>query len=119
MTDAQALPRLAQSAVDEAHSGRPQDIEWCLVDDSFQRSSRTGRSPPCTPSPSPATGRTYVDLSVGHQQMMTDPMKPLGLSFWQMTSTAPMAEAGGRRSLTSPRRSALAGELRLLLRQSD
>src|SRR4051794_28561627 len=28
--------------------------------------------------------------------MMTDPMKPLGLSFWQMTTPAPMAVAGGR-----------------------
>src|SRR5439155_1585457 len=46
--------------------------------------------------------------SVGHQQMMTDPMKPLGLSFWQMTTPRPMAEAGGRlfvdvtRALASP-----------------
>src|SRR4051794_24157107 len=28
--------------------------------------------------------------------MMTDPMKPLGLSFWQMTTPRPMAEAAGR-----------------------
>src|SRR5438128_7014057 len=28
--------------------------------------------------------------------MMTDPMKPLGLSFWQMTTPRPMYEAGGR-----------------------
>src|SRR5438552_8933746 len=28
--------------------------------------------------------------------MMTDPMKPLGLSFWQMTTARPMYEAGGR-----------------------
>jgi pyruvate,water dikinase len=28
--------------------------------------------------------------------MMTDPMKPLGLSFWQMTTPRRMAEAGGR-----------------------
>ncbi len=28
--------------------------------------------------------------------MMTDPIKPLGLSFWQMTTPRPMAEAGGR-----------------------
>ena len=28
--------------------------------------------------------------------MMTDPMKPLGLSFWQLTTPRPMAEAGGR-----------------------
>ena len=35
-------------------------------------------------------------MSFGHQQMMTDAMKPLGLSFWQMTTPAPMTEAGGR-----------------------
>jgi len=28
--------------------------------------------------------------------MMTDAMKPLGLSFWQLTTPRPMAEAGGR-----------------------
>ena len=28
--------------------------------------------------------------------MMTDPMKPLGISFWQMTSPRTMHEAGGR-----------------------
>ncbi len=38
----------------------------------------------------------HVYISVGHQQMMTDPMKPLGLSFWQMTTPRPMFEAGGR-----------------------
>jgi pyruvate,water dikinase len=37
-----------------------------------------------------------VYISVGHQQMMTDAMKPLGLSFWQMTTPRPMAEAGSR-----------------------
>src|SRR6185503_475568 len=35
-------------------------------------------------------------VSVGHQQMMTDPMKPLGLSVWQLTTPRPMSEAGGR-----------------------
>lgn len=38
--------------------------------------------------------RVYV--SVGHQQMMTDPMKPLELSFWLLTTPAPMRKAGGR-----------------------
>ena len=33
---------------------------------------------------------------VGHQQMMTDPIKPLGLSVWKLTSRAPMCDAGGR-----------------------
>src|SRR6185503_14980548 len=34
--------------------------------------------------------------SVGHQQMMTDAMKPLGLSVWLLTTRAPMCTAGGR-----------------------
>src|SRR5439155_16787809 len=38
--------------------------------------------------------RVYV--SVGHGQMMTDPMTPLGISVWQLTSAAPMRAAGGR-----------------------
>src|SRR5256884_517177 len=48
------------------------------------------------PIPESGDRENHVYLSVGHQQMMTDPMKPLGLSFWQMTTPAPMAEAGGR-----------------------
>jgi pyruvate,water dikinase len=38
----------------------------------------------------------HVYISVGHQQMMTDPMKPLGLSFFLLTTRAPMCKAGGR-----------------------
>jgi pyruvate,water dikinase len=38
----------------------------------------------------------HVYVSVGHQQMMTDPMKPLGISLWQLTAFRPMHEAGGR-----------------------
>ena len=79
----------------EAHFGRPQDIEWCLVDDDFQ----IVQSRPITtlfPIPAAGDGENHVYISVGHQQMMTDPMKPLGLSFWQLTAPRPMAEAGGR-----------------------
>ena len=79
----------------EAHFGRPQDIEWCLVDDGFQ----IVQSRPITtlfPIPETEDGENHVYVSVGHQQMMTDAMKPLGLSFWQMTTPRPMAEAGGR-----------------------
>ena len=95
MTDAQVV-RLAQLGRRiEAHFGRPQDIEWCLVDDGFQI---VQSRPITTLFPIPETGdqENHVYVSVGHQQMMTDPMKPLGLSFWQMTTPAPMAEAGGR-----------------------
>src|SRR5699024_10176647 len=48
------------------------------------------------PIPERDDQENHVYVSVGHQQMMTDPMKPLGLSFWQMTTPRPMAEAGGR-----------------------
>src|SRR5829696_5826965 len=95
LTDAQVV-RLAQLARRiEAHFGRPQDIEWCLVDDDFQIIQSR---PITTLFPIPAAGdrENHVYVSVGHQQMMTDPMKPLGLSFWQMTTPRPLYEAGGR-----------------------
>jgi rifampicin phosphotransferase len=95
LTDAQVVRLVQLGRRIEAHFGRPQDIEWCLVDDGFQI---VQSRPITTLFPIPETGdrENHVYLSVGHQQMMTDPMKPLGLSFWQMTTPAPMAEAGGR-----------------------
>jgi rifampicin phosphotransferase len=95
LTDAQVV-RLAQLGRRiEAHFGRPQDIEWCLVDDGFQI---VQSRPITTLFPIPAAGdrENHVYVSVGHQQMMTDPMKPLGLSVWQLTTPRPMYEAGGR-----------------------
>ena len=79
----------------KAHFGRPQDIEWCLADDGFQI---VQSRPITTLFPIPAAGdqENHVYLSVGHAQMMTDAMKPLGLSFWQMTTPRPMYVAGGR-----------------------
>jgi len=107
LTDAQIV-RLAQLGRRiEGHFGRPQDIEWCLVDDCFQ----IVQSRPITalfPIPAAADQENHVYVSVGHQQMMTDPMKPLGLSFWQLTTPRPMREAAGRlfvdvtRRLASP-----------------
>ncbi len=95
LTDAQVV-RLAQLGRRiEAHFGRPQDIEWCLAGDDFQI---VQSRPITTLFPIPAAGdqENHVYVSVGHQQMMTDPMKPLGLSVWQLTTPRPMAEAGGR-----------------------
>ena len=107
LTDVEVL-RLAQlGRAIEAHFGRPQDIEWCLVDDDFQ----FVQSRPITtlfPIPAASDGDKHVYVSTGHQQMMTDAMKPLGISVWQLTAAAPMYEAGGRifvdvaRALASP-----------------
>jgi pyruvate,water dikinase len=79
----------------EAHFGCPQDIEWCLADDAFY----IVQSRPITtlyPIPKAMDQENHVYISVGHNQMMTDPIKPLGLSFFLMTTNAPMLKAGGR-----------------------
>ncbi|HEY6428306.1 MAG TPA: rifamycin-inactivating phosphotransferase, partial [Acidimicrobiales bacterium] len=95
LTDAQVV-RLAQlGRTIEAHFGHPQDIEWCLDDDGFQ----IVQSRPITtlyPVPDVGDQENHVFISVGHAQMMTDAMKPLGISFWQMTTPRPMYVAGGR-----------------------
>jgi phosphoenolpyruvate synthase/pyruvate phosphate dikinase len=95
LTDAQVV-RLAQLGRRiEAHFGHPQDIEWCLVDDGFQ----IVQSRPITtlfPIPAAVDQENHVYVSVGHGQMMTDAMKPLGISMWQLTALPRMYEAGGR-----------------------
>ena len=66
LTDAQIV-RLAQLGRRiEAHFGRPQDIEWCLVDDAFQF---VQSRPVTTLFPIPAAGdrENHVYVSVGHQ----------------------------------------------------
>jgi phosphoenolpyruvate synthase/pyruvate phosphate dikinase len=95
LTDTQVARLVQLGRRIEAHFGRPQDIEWCLVDDDFQI---VQSRPITTLFPIPETGdqENHVYVSVGHQQMMTDPMKPLGVSVWQLTAMAPMHEAGGR-----------------------
>ena len=65
----------------EAYFGCPQDIEWCLARNTFY----IVQSRPITtlyPIPEENDGENHVYISVGHQQMMTDAMKPLGLSFF-------------------------------------
>ncbi|MGA8115353.1 MAG: rifamycin-inactivating phosphotransferase [Actinocatenispora sp.] len=95
LTDEDVLRLVRLGRRIEAHFGRPQDIEWCLVDDGVH----IVQSRPITtlfPIPEADDDANHVYVSVGHQQMMTDPMTPLGLSFWQLTTPRPMAEAGGR-----------------------
>lgn len=95
VTDAQVLELVRLGRTIEARLGRPQDVEWCLADDGFH----VVQSRPITtlfPIPAAGDAENRVYLSVGHQQMMTDAMKPLGLSMWQLTAARPMSEAGSR-----------------------
>ncbi|WP_439846549.1 phosphoenolpyruvate synthase [Bacillus subtilis] len=95
LTDEQILQLARIGRQIEAHFGQPQDIEWCLVRDTFY----IVQSRPITtlfPIPEASDQENHVYISVGHQQMMTDPIKPLGLSFFLLTTAAPMRKAGGR-----------------------
>lgn len=80
----------------EQHFGTPQDIEWGLADDTFF----ILQSRPITtlyPIPETNDEENHVYVSVGHQQMMTDPIKPLGISVWKLTGAASMFKTGGGR----------------------
>jgi pyruvate,water dikinase len=95
LTDAQVVRLAELGRRIEAHLGRPQDIEWCLVGDEFH----IVQSRPITtlfPVPAAPDAQYRVYVSVGHAQMMTDPMRPLGISVWQHTALISMHEAGGR-----------------------
>ncbi|MCY8034192.1 phosphoenolpyruvate synthase [Bacillus sonorensis] len=95
LTDEQILQLARIGRQIEAYFSRPQDIEWCLARDTFY----IVQSRPITtlyPIPEASDQENHVYISVGHQQMMTDPIKPLGLSFFLLTTSAPMRKAGGR-----------------------
>jgi len=95
LTDEQILQLEHIGRKIEEHFGCPQDIEWCLADDTFYIvQSRTITT--LFPIPEAKDEENHVYISVGHQQMMTDPIKPLGLSVWQLTAGRPMFIAGGR-----------------------
>jgi len=108
LTDEQILQLERIGRKIEEHFGQPQDIEWCLVDDTFY----IVQSRPITtlyPIPKANDEENHVYVSVGHQQMMTDPIKPLGISVWVSTGARPMFKTGGGRlfvdittSLVSP-----------------
>ncbi|MBP1933188.1 phosphoenolpyruvate synthase [Ammoniphilus resinae] len=96
LTDQQILQLARIGRQIETHFGCPQDIEWCLVEDTFYI---VQSRPITTLYPIPEEKETQenrVYISVGHQQMMTDVIKPLGLSFFLLTTPAPMRKAGGR-----------------------
>lgn len=95
LTDEQILKLGQIGKKIEGHFGSPQDIEWCLAGDPIY----IVQSRPITtlfPVPESNDQKHHIYVSVGHQQMMTDPFRPLGLSFWNMTAPAPMPVAAGR-----------------------
>ncbi|OOM55959.1 phosphoenolpyruvate synthase [Clostridium beijerinckii] len=95
LTDEQILRLTHMGRKIEEHFGCPQDIEWCLAHDTFY----IVQSRPITtlyPIPEANDEKKHVYLSVGHQQMMTDPLKPLGISLKELISFGRWFKAGGR-----------------------
>ncbi|MBA4493385.1 phosphoenolpyruvate synthase [Paenactinomyces guangxiensis] len=82
----------------EKHYSSEQDIEWCLEGDRIY----IVQSRPITslyPVPDANGRRIRVYYSFGHKQMMTDYMKPLGISVWKALvpfDKQMIVEAGGR-----------------------
>lgn len=93
-TQIQELGRLGRKI--EACFGSPQDIEWCLDEGRFY----IVQSRPITtlfPIPGGGGKENRIYVSVGHQQMMIDAIKPLGMSFFEFLSRGfPLHKAGGR-----------------------
>lgn len=95
LTDEQILNLSQIGRKVEKHFGCPQDMEWCLSDNTFY----IVQSRPITnlyPIPEANDEEKHVYLSVGHQQMMTDPLKPLGMSLMELISFGHRFKAGGR-----------------------
>lgn len=80
----------------ESYYGSPQDIEWCLFNKEFYIvQSRFITT--LFPLPEVEDSRSpRVYMSIGHTQMMTDAIKPLGMSFFEMISEVSMEKIGGR-----------------------
>jgi len=79
LSDEQALQLARLGKKIEQHFGSPQDIEWAIAEGQiFILQSR-----PITtlyPQPRIHDEKVHLFISIGHPQMMTDAMKPLGVS---------------------------------------
>ena len=96
LSDTQIKQLAAVGRKIETHFNSPQDIEWCLANNEFY----IVQSRPITalfPIPeSKDSKKPRVYMSIGHTQVMTDTIKPQGMSFFEMISESTMEKVGGR-----------------------
>lgn len=96
LTDTQILQLEKVGRKIENYFSCPQDIEWCFSEEGLY----IVQSRPITtlfPIPDGNDEHNRVYLSFGHLQMMTDPIRPLGISFLKyLTEQFPVRIAGGR-----------------------
>ncbi len=92
LTDAQVEKLVRIGRLIEKEYGCPQDIEWCYDNGEFY----IVQSRPVTtlyPAPPSHDGFKRCFISVGHLQMMTDAILPLGFSFLQMMEISGSSQA--------------------------
>ena len=96
LTDDQILELERLGRKIETYFSYPQDIEWCILEGSiYIVQSRTITT--LYPLPDIKNDEKRIFMSSGHMQMMTDPIKPLGMSFFKsIISNPPSQEIGGR-----------------------
>ncbi|KAA3661145.1 MAG: phosphoenolpyruvate synthase [Chloroflexi bacterium] len=98
LTNAQILELAQLGRQIENYFSCPQDIEWCRHENELY----IVQSRPITtlyPIPERNDGMNHVYMSGGHLQMMTDPIKPLGMYFLKTVlgnNPAVYFELGGR-----------------------
>jgi len=97
LTDEQILQLGEMGRRIETYFNSPQDIEWCLFEGKFYI---VQSRPITTLYPIPKNdGNNRVYASMGHLQMMTEDIKPLGMSFCEFLSFwfgQNLVAAGGR-----------------------
>ncbi len=68
--------------VERLYGGAPQDIEWCITaeGEAFVLQARPITTLYPLMEPPPEDGSLQLGFSIGHAQMMIDPMKPMGIA---------------------------------------
>lgn len=96
ISDKQILTLESLGRLVESNFSCPRDIEWCINNNQIY----IVQSRPVTtlyPLPSQKNDGKHVYVSSGHLQMMTAPIKPLGIFFFKsVISNPPSQEIGGR-----------------------
>ena len=97
LSEAQAVTLAQLGQRIEAHYGQPQDIEWAIAEGQIyllQTRPITTLFP--LPEPRPKDEAEHLYISLSHAQVMTDPIKRMGISMWQLAF--PMLKTAGSTS---------------------
>ena len=104
LNEAQALALAQLGQRIAAHYGQPQDIEWAIANEQIyllQTRPITTLYP--LPAPRPNDDALHLYVSLSHAQVMTDPIKKMGVSIWQILfpTLKPAGSSSNSQSITA------------------